>query len=647
MTPADPKTENPTALKPGLSERLKYHFDNFMSRGTLALISGLGLLSLVIISLAGVIISLGGRELAPAGSSEGLSFGEAAWVSLMRTLDAGTMGGDEGWGFRFSMLAVTIGGILIVSALIGVVTSGVQTRLEELRKGRSRVLESGHTLILGWSTQVFTILSELMEANLNQKKARIVILADKDKIEMEDEIKDRVTMRGSTRIICRSGLPIDLGDIEIGSPHTARSIIILPPEGSDPDAQVIKTVLAITNNPNRHSEPYHIVTQVHDPDSMDVIRLLSVKDHVEAIQTGDLIARVTAQTSRQSGLSVVYTELINFGGDEIYFQEASDLVGKTYGQALLAFEDSAVMGLHRADGSTLLNPAMDTLIQPGDQVFALSADDDTLRLSGLAVHPVDESLLQPIRPAAAPSPEKALILGWNECAATILGELDHYVPAGSRVDLVTSLDARLEFEASCRNLKNQQASFRQADPSHRQVLEDLNVAGYDHIIVLSEAGLEVQEADAHTLITLLHLRNLAGQDASHFSIVSEMRDLRNRQLAEVTHVDDFIISEHLVSLMLSQLSENWKLGAIFADLFDPEGSEIYLKPVDGYVQTGKPVHFYTLVEAARRRGETAIGYRLASQSGDPAVSYGVHTNPKKSTRVTFGPEDKLIVLAEG
>ena len=34
----------------------------------------------------------------------------------------------------------------------------------------------------------------------------------------------------------------------------------------------------------------------------------------QAIQTGDLIARVVAQTSRQSGLSVVYTELMNFGG---------------------------------------------------------------------------------------------------------------------------------------------------------------------------------------------------------------------------------------------------------------------------------------------------------------------------------------------
>ena len=104
--------------------------------------------------------------------------------------------------------------------------------------------------------------------------------------------------------------------------------------------------------------------------------------------------------------------------------------------------------------------------------------------------------------------------------------------------------------------------------------------------------------------------------------------------------------EHLVSLMMSQLSEDADLFAIFTDIFDPEGSEIYLKPVSDYVVTGKPVNFYTLLESARRRGETAIGYRLESESGDASKSYGVYTNPKKSEIVTFSPDDRLIVIAE-
>jgi hypothetical protein len=92
-------------------------------------------------------------------------------------------------------------------------------------------------------------------------------------------------------------------------------------------------------------------------------------------------------------------------------------------------------------------------------------------------------------------------------------------------------------------------------------------------------------------------------------------------------VDDFIVSEHLISLMMAQLSENAELFDVFADIFDPEGAEIYLKPVSDYVSPGTPVSFYTVVEAARRRGETTLGYRITAESNDASKSYGVHTNP--------------------
>jgi hypothetical protein len=167
------------------------------------------------------------------------------------------------------------------------------------------------------------------------------------------------------------------------------------------------------------------------------------------------------------------------------------------------------------------------------------------------------------------------------------------------------------------------------------------------VIALANVNLEPQEADARTLITLLHLRDISEKDSTPFSIVSEMLDLRNRELAEVARVDDFIVSDHLISLMLSQLSENGKLYSVFTDLFDPEGSEIYLKPITDYVAAGQPVNFYTVLEAARRRGEVAIGYRVVSEMRDPEKAYGVRTNPKKSQEVIFTPEDKIIVLAEG
>ena len=631
--------------QPTFKQKFQYWFDNYMSRGTIALIGGLAVLSLVIIFIAAAIIRIG--SIAMVGESAP-SFGEAAWMSLMRTLDAGTMGGDTGPGFRIVMLLVTVGGIFIVSTLIGILSNGLEERIEQLRKGRSLVLENEHTLILGWTPQIFTIISELVAANESRKNgAVIVVLADQDKVEMEDAINERISDPKNTRIICRSGSPMDMTDLEIVSPHSARSIVVLS-EGGDPDTHVIKTVLAITNNPNRRSEPYHIVTQIRDPQNMDVIKLLSDKDVVQPILTTDLIARVVAQTSRQSGLSIVYTELMNFGGDEIYFKQEPGLSGKTYGEALQAYETSTVMGIRRADGIVMMSPSMETRIESGDSIFAIAEDDDKIQLANLARLPIEEGLIQRSEHVTQPKPERGLILGWNRSGTTIVRELDNYVAKGSELVIVSQVyDLEKQIQREVGKLKNQKLKVMEGDIRDRTLLDSLGATEYDHVIVLAYSHLDAQEADAITLVTLLHLRDIAEKDETPFSIISEMLDLRNRELAEAAKVDDFIVSEHLISLMLAQLSENADLLGVFTDMFDPEGAEVYLKPIGDYVATGQPVNFYTVTEAAKLRGETAIGYRLMNESHDANKAYGVHTNPKKSGKVSFKPEDKLIVISEG
>jgi len=305
------------------------------------------------------------------------------------------------------------------------------------------------------------------------------------------------------------------------------------------------------------------------------------------------------------------------------------------------------MGIRKTDGKILLSPAMDSLIESDDQIFALSADDDTIRLSSPGLIQINKALISSSRISPKPSPEKCLILGWNRSGTTIVHELDNYVSKGSQVTVVADIyNIEKQIQAQGGRLKNQKLVVMEGETTDRDLLNKLNVQDYDHVIVLAYSTLDPQEADAKTLVTLLHLRDMSQKDETPFSIVSEMLDLRNRELAEATKVDDFIVSEHLVSLMMSQLSENAELFDVFNDIFDPEGSEIYLKPINEYVTLGQPVNFYTVVEAARMRGETAIGYRLVSEAKDAEKSYGVKTNPKKSEPVTFSEQDKIIVIAE-
>jgi voltage-gated potassium channel Kch len=631
--------------KPSLGAKLRYSFENTLSKGPIAIIGWLAVLSILIVVIAGLVIALFAIPFDPE-ETEKIGFVEASWRSLMRTLDAGNMADDSGWALRIVTLSVTAGGIFIISTFIGTLTSGIEGKLDELRKGRSKVLETKHTLILGWSPKIFTIISELLIANESKRKPRIVIMADKDKVEMEDEIRSKYPDTKNTKIICRTGSPLDLDDLEVASPHDAKSIIILSPEETgNPDTYVIKSILAITNNPNRKKEKYHIIAELRDESSVEAAQLVG-GDEAALVLSSDLIARVTAQTCRQSGLSIVYTELMDFDGAEIYFHDDAGLVGKSYRQVISLYEESTVMGLMQQNGKILLNPAMDYTFSKGDQVIAISEDDSTLVLAKQNP-PAPDSAAISIGERTKSGKERTLILGWNEKGGSIISELDKYVAPGSDILVVTEDDqSEDEIKALAPKLTRQKVEYRKANITASATINSLNVPDFDHIILLCYGHMDVQEADAQVLISLLHLRNLSETSGKQFSIVSEMRDIRNRALAEIAKADDFIVSDKLISLLLSQISENKHLEKVFNDLFQDEGSEIYLKPVKDYVTTGKPMNFYTVMEAAAQRNETAIGYKIASLSNDSSKAYGVNCNPKKSESLTFSENDKIIVLAE-
>ena len=612
---------------------VRYRFDNLMSKGLLSLIGLLTLVTAVFVLLMTVLVMLFSSY-----PVQGESVGEMIWSSLMHALDPGTVVGAEGLAYRAIMLITTFGGLVFLAGLIGIVSGAFDTKVEELRKGRSRVIESDHTLILGWNSRVFSLVKEISLANLSRKKASIVILAPGDKVEMEDAIKEQVGRIGKTRVIVRSGDPMSLADLEIASHATARSIIILAAdEAENADLVTMKTALALVNNPNRPEQQYHIVAELQELENLERAQLVSAKE-VKWILAGDVMSRIMVQTSRQSGLSQISLELLDFDGDEIYFTQRSQLVGKSYLQAQHEFSNATLIGVLR-DGEVALNPARTMKIKEGDQLIVIAPDDSLIRTSDS--YAFDKAAISNSK-IAAPKPEKALILGQNENLPVILSELEQYVAKGSSVTLVS--DQPKMALAPSEKLK---VAFVSGDPTSRAVLDKVKVQSFDHIVVLANRDLSAEESDAITLITLLQLRAIAKTSGKSFNIVTEMLDDRNRQLAESTEADDFIVSDQLIGLMMSQVSENLDLADVFGYLFSSEGSEISLHPASWYVKLGETVDMHVLIEAAAKRGETAIGYRKADLESSQQNSYGVALNPEKVRRFKLVEGDKVIVLAEG
>lgn len=257
---------------------------------------------------------------------------------------------------------------------------------------------------------------------------------------------------------------------------------------------------------------------------------------------------------------------------------------------------------------------------------------------GIARSPID---------LPAHKPRSLLILGWNQRAHVLLSELDQYMQQDSQLKVVSSYEQPIEIETIKADLVHAQLEYQQGDTTDRRVLKSLAIANYDHILILSyKEKLDPHEADAQTLMTLLHLRHLSDDNAQPLSIVSEMLDVRTRELTEATQADDFIVSDRLISMLISQISQSQHLMRVFDHLLMADGSEVYIKPAALYLTPGEPTTFYAIVDAARRREEVAIGWRQMAHQFKASAAYGVKINPPKADSIVLENEDKVIVIAK-
>lgn len=608
--------------------RLRYRFDNALARGPIVVIAYLALLSLLIVVVTAVVSVAAGFEF---GGSNNDSFVENVWQAMLRTVDAGSFAADTAWPTRLLALLTTLGGIFLAGSLIGLIANAVDQKVDDLRKGRSAVVESGHTLILGWSPQVPRIISELVIANESERSAAVVVLARTDKTVMEEELRERVGDSKSTHIVCRSGSPSVPDDLRRASIETARSVVIV--RDSDGDAGVVKAVLAVRSVDPELAQA-HVVAELSDKDHARTIRSIT-EGRVLTVSSDDVVAEVTAQACLQGGLAAVFQDLLDFDGDEIYFTPVGELAGHPYRDALLGFEASSVMGRLTAGGLVELNPPADTPLVDGDELILVAADDSAVTFTGvLAI----DAPVPAVTEVSEAEPAYIVLVGWSGFGAKVLKELDEFLPAGSTVEVV--VDADLVDPASIEATVMEHATLRvrHGDGGPEDTAHLSEGAVPQQIIVLGyRDALSLDDADARTLLTLITLRRRWPAGPGHVRIVAELLDQRNLVLADPVGVDDLIVSDALSSLLMAQLSERAELQAVFDDLFDAEGAVVEMQAADTFVPCTE-LTFGHVVAAGAAKGTSAFGYRLGATGT-------VVMNPAKSARVTLGADDQVIVVA--
>ncbi|MFJ8050452.1 NAD-binding lipoprotein [Streptomyces luteogriseus] len=622
-------------------DRVRYWFDSTLARGASALVGWMALLCLAVVVPASALVVWTDPH-APESLPDRLA---QVWRLTGETL---RLGGATGTPLRVTTsVLLALVALLYVSTLVGLITTALTERLTALRRGRSTVLEQGHVVVLGWSEQVFTVVSELVAANANQRRAAVAVLADRDKTAMEEALSTKVGPMGRTRLICRSGPTTDPAVITLTSPATAGVVLVLPRDEPDADAEVVKTLLALRAAlPGEGARP-PVVAAVRD-DRHRLAASLAAGPGGIVLESDTVTARLIVQAARRPGLSLVHQELLDFAGDEFYLVAEPTLTGRPFGDALLSYPTSSVVGIVRG-GTPVLNPPPHTPLVEDDLLVVISRDDDTVWQADCA-DSVEKAVMA--SGLATPArPERVLLLGWNRRAPLMVDQLRRRARPGSAVDVVADAGeatVRQVSEAGAHHGTDLPLTLHPGDVTRPETLQGLDVHSYDSVIVLGQdpaPGQPPDEPDNRTLVTLLLLRRLEEASGRELPVVTELVDDRNRALAPVGPGADVIISGKLIGLLMAQISQNRHLAAVFEELFSADGTGIRLRPAGDYVLPGCETTFATVVAAARQRGECAIGYR-SHDDASTSPDYGVRINPPKAGRRRWTAEDEVIVVGE-
>ncbi|HIL87591.1 MAG TPA: hypothetical protein EYM25_02555, partial [Deltaproteobacteria bacterium] len=233
--------------------RLQYRFDNFMSKGGIAVFLAL----LCLFFIAFVIMSTVRMSVFwffPDATVDGLS--DLNWRVFFQIIDSGSLAElDAGSNLASKLVGIVtiFFGLVLFSSMVAFITQQFEERLTLLRKGRSAVLESGHTLVLGFGDRLVDMLRELIIANESESDAVVVVLAQNDKEQMDDYLREQISDWQSTRMIVRSGNTASLPTLRKVGVEQADSIVILSDAKPSQtlqvkelaDARVIKAIMAV------------------------------------------------------------------------------------------------------------------------------------------------------------------------------------------------------------------------------------------------------------------------------------------------------------------------------------------------------------------------------------------------------------------
>ncbi|MEL6809882.1 MAG: hypothetical protein AAFP76_00915 [Bacteroidota bacterium] len=637
-------------------EKLHYRFEKYLNKGGASIFVSLFVVFMVLFLLL-ILLRWIARLIWPELAYTD-SFAHDIWLIWLQMTDPGNMNQDNvsPRGIKIFTILAGIIGVIILSMLIAFITTSLEKVFYDFRKGRGRVLEEDFTLILGWNERVVDIVRELIIANESEKYAAVVILSEEDKEVMDDLITKRIPNTKTTRVITTTGDYANINELKRVSVDQAKSVILLAncsesafeKEKEYSDVQSVKSIMAIIASQGGTNE-LPIVAEIFNEDKRNLISYFQ-DENIITLNSWEIMGKLFVQTSLTSGLEMVYNEILSFDGCEIYFYKAP-WNRVTFGDLPFHFKDGIPLGVYNDRDGMLLRPGKNYILNEEDQIIILAEDDSTINFQPHRIY--EPKGLQLLDKKLEQGQKSIMILGWHSVAEVFIDESADYLLEGSKFDIYFN-EPNEDLKKRIDEIKSKYPEFEiKLIHSNPFEMNDLKVAQpfiYDNIVILSQ-DLEEQhpdKIDSDTLIILLLLRKIKSElPEVHTKIITQVLNSENQDIITQADVDDFIISNKLITMILAQLSEEPLILKFYEDIFSEDGSEIYVKQATLY-HNSFPLEasFGDLIQLADQRDEVCLGIRKGSESRNGDANFGVTLNLKKDEMIILEADDFLVVLSE-
>lgn len=431
-----------------------------------------------------------------------------------------------------AVILIIIGMVLFSGAIIATVTTALRTFIDQKSKAKGQILVEDHFVILNWNAKVPDMVYNLMTKGF---KKNIVILSNKSKEYVESEIKSLILAKESesrykANLIIKEGDSLLRSSLEEISIERASQICVMArddmEEGEDAnirnaDLLNLKIVLRLgsfTINPN-----CQIVVETDSDQTRGQIENLSYK--VSSLKKLSLIpvsfnrkiGQIIAQSIVMPRISDVYDELFAYIGSEFYSIDSDlsiDEYMKVYNESIPVFKSN--------------------------RMFVLAFDEKHLPKKR------EKAFDHFIPLTVNPNP------GYTAASVFVIGE-------NSKSEFIMeNLRRNQEFGDISFNLKQYHK-----DENEVMIKDIKSIAGPKKVLILSDDKVGDETYDANVFVSLIELSR-AFPSRENLTYITELLDSRNLSSVKDFNIKNTIISNRMMSLLLTQLVMN-KESKVFFD----------------------------------------------------------------------------------